>query len=349
MSDSSEEKSLPASDKKIRDARQKGQVVKSKDLVTGVALAASSIYLGWAIPAIGDRVQALLGAVAERAYTEPFEQVWPMALDLMRQVLLGVALPLLAITLAAVALTNLVVMRGFVFSVTPLTPNFKHVNPAEGVKRIYSIRGLIEFAKSLVKIAALLVAFVIVFRSHLQDLMMLSSCTASCQLAAFGAMVRPLMATALVAFIVVGLIDVLLQRWLFQRDMRMTRSESKRERRDMEGDPTILRQRRRQREEAHSQSSARGVAKATLLIGTPGLWTVGIRYVRGETPVPVVVSRAEPGEAAETIERARAAGFAVVRDDGLAQLIARTARTGEPVPRHAFQQVADLLVSAGMI
>ncbi|MFB0874359.1 MULTISPECIES: EscU/YscU/HrcU family type III secretion system export apparatus switch protein [unclassified Sphingobium] len=349
MSDTSEEKSLPASDKKIRDARDKGQVVKSKDLVTGVALLATSLYVASMAAGQRDRIEALFILLGRRAHGEAFDQVWPMALTGVRQLLLTVSLPLLVITLAAVILTNIGTMRGFIFSVTPITPNFKHINPAEGVKRLYSLRSIVEFVKALVKIGALAAAFVIVFRLHLQDLMLLSVCTTSCQFAIFVAMARPLMATALVAFILVGLADLLLQHWLFQRDMRMTHNEAKRERRDAEGDPTILRQRKRQRDEMHGHSGRKALNRPTLIIGSPGRWCVGVRYVRGETPVPVIVWRTPPDMAADAIGRARDEGIAIARNDDLSEMLARVGRSGEAIPRHLYQRVAGMLVAKGLI
>lgn len=348
MSDTTEEKSLPASDKKVGDARSKGQVAKSRDLVTGFTLLAASVYVVWAGATTSAQVEALLALMAERAYSEPFAEVLPAALALAGRILLGLALPLMGITLVAVILTNIASMRGFLFSVTPVTPNFKHINPIEGLKRIYSMRSLVEFFKSVIKIGALSAAFVLVFRVHLQDLMLLSTCSASCQFGVFAAMAKPLMATALIAFILVGLADLLIQQWLFRRDMRMTRGEAKRERRDAEGDPTILRQRRRQREEMR-HGGGPAIGRENLLIGVPGAWAVGIRYVRGETPVPVIVSRLAPEETAAGIARAQSDGIAIAADEPLAEMLARTGRVGEPVPRHMFQAVADRLVAAGQI
>lgn len=349
MSDASEEKSLPASDKKLRDARDKGQVAKSKDLVTGFGLLAGVLYLAYAAAGARDRIEALFLLVTHRIHVDPFDEVWPVVVRAAFETVLSLIVPLLAVMLGAIVLASVISMKGVVFSVTPVIPDFKRVNPGEGFKRIFSLRSVVELVKSLVKIVALGTAFCIVIRSELPDLMRSSTCGASCQIATLLAMTRPLVATAVIVFLVVGLADHFIQKWMFGRDMKMTKSEVKRERRDSEGDPTILRRRKELRQETGKHGARGGAQAATLMIGAPGCWTVGIRYVRGETPAPVVVSRSAPEEASALLDLAVAAGTVIRRDDALSTLIARAARAGEVVPQKSFQQVADLLVSAGLI
>lgn len=347
--ETSEEKSQPASDKKIRDAREKGQVAKSQDLVAGMMLLASVTYLAFSLTTAQGRIAELVDLIARRVHTDPFVELWPAVLAMAGSILVNLSVPLLAVTAAAIVLTNLVVMRGFVFSVTPITPNFENINPVSGAKRIFSLRSVIEFLKALFKVAVLATAFVVVFRMGLQALMLSSICGEPCITNTFKSLLQPLILTAVIAFIVVGLVDVIVQQWLFQRDQKMTKSEQKRERRDAEGDPAILQQRRKERREMQAYATKTGLMNASLLIGAPDGWTVGIRYVRGETPVPVIVCRATPSQSRTMITEALLTDIPVIRDPALADAMARAARTGQPVPERMFQRVADLLVAAKLI
>jgi type III secretion protein U len=349
MSQTSEEKSLPASDRKIRDAREKGQVAKSQDLVAGIALFTSTTYLAFALESEQSKIEELIDLVARRVHIDPFADLWPTVTVFAGSILTGLVIPLLAVTVSAIVLTNLIVMRGFIFSTDPITPNVEHINPVSGAKRIFSMRSVVEFFKALFKVAALATAFVVVFRMGLQGLMLSSSCGASCVSATFKALLQPLIITAVIAFVIVGVIDVLVQNWLFRRDMKMTKSEHKRERRDADGDPAILQQRKKERREMQAYATKTGLMNASLLVGAPDGWTIGIRYVRGETPVPMIVCRASPTQARTMIKEALLTDIPVVRDSGLADAIARSARTGEPVPEKMFQRVADLLVAAKLI
>lgn len=349
MSETSEEKSLPASDKKIRDAREKGQVSRSQDLVAGTVMIASISYLAFHLADERMKIEELVDLVARRVHVDPFAEVWPTVLTLAGGILTGLAIPFLVVTIAAIVLTNIIVMRGFVFSTTPITPNFEHINPVSGAKRIFSMRSVVEFLKALIKVTTLAAAFVIVFRMGLQALMQSSACGAPCVTNTFKALLQPLIITAVIVFFLVGLVDVLLQNWLFKRELKMTKTEQKRERRDAEGDPAILQQRQKQRREMHSLATKTGLMNASLLVGAPDGWTVGIRYVRGETPVPMVACRASPTQSRTMITQALLTDIPVIRDTGLADSIARSARTGEPVPEKMFQRVADLLVAARLI
>lgn len=348
MSQTSEEKSLPASDKKLRDARRKGQVSKSQDLVSGVVILASTIFLAMVGGDVQDKVAALIDLVS-RIYEDPFAEVWPRVVAIGLKILVDLSVPMLLVSVAAIILTNIGAMRGLVFTVEPITPNPEHISPIAGFKRIFSMRGVVEFFKALFKIVALGAAFVLVFRVGLQALMQSSACGPSCISGSFFSILQPLVITAVVGFLIVGIVDVLLQNWLFGRDMKMTKTERKRETRDADGDPMVRQQRQRQRREMQALATKTGLMQASLLIGTPEGWTVGIRYVRGETPVPMLVCRAMPDQARTMITEALLAGIPVVRDDGLATAISRAARTGEPVPEACFQPVADLLVAARLI
>lgn len=349
MSGPTEEKSLPASDKKLREARAKGQVAKSQDLGTGVALLAAVVYLAFAVADRQAGVLALFDMVAERAWREPPAALWPDLRAAAAGILLGLAVPLLLITLAAVVLTNLTVMRGVIFSTEPLMPKFEKIDPVGGAKRIFSLRSVVEFLKALFKIAMLATAFVIVFRSGIGALLMSSSCGAECFRASMEGLLRPLILTAIASFLIVGSIDVMVQQWLFRRDMQMTKSEMKRERKDAEGDPAILQQRHQNRRDMQASAAKVGIAQASVVIGAAGDWAVAVRYVRGETSVPVVVARAAPSQSADLAAQARALDIPVVGDAALAAAVARAARTGDPVPTDLFQRVADILVGARLI
>jgi type III secretion protein U len=347
MSQQTEEKSLPASAKKLRDARKKGQLPKSQDLVTGMVILACSLCVVVMAPDILARVEALLFE-AGRIYIEPFAQVWPRLRTVGLDVLLAATLPLFAVTVTTVILTNIVVMRGMVFSAEPLKPKYERIDPVAGFKRIFSMRSVIEFLKALTKLSAVAVAFIIVYRLGLQRLMESPYCGTACLYATFLGLLKPLVITAILAFLVVGGFDVLMQRWLFAREMRMTKSEQKRELKDTDGNPMVKRERQRLRRDMQSLSAKRGLQHASLIIGAPGEWVVGLRYVRGETPVPVIVCRAEPEQSQQMIQDAQQLRLPYAVNGSLAERIAqRTA--GEGVPETTFQAVADILVGARLI
>ncbi|MDU8644092.1 MULTISPECIES: EscU/YscU/HrcU family type III secretion system export apparatus switch protein [Pseudomonas syringae group] len=348
MSESSEEKSQPASDKKLRDARKKGQVAKSQDLVSGMVILMCTLCISVLLPKARAQVEALIDLTA-LIYIEPFAEVWPRLLDHAEQIVIGITVPVVAVTVSAVILTNIVTMRGVVFSIEPIQPDIKRINPTEGFKRIFAMRNLIEFLKGLVKVVLLALAFYVVGRQALQALMESSRCGEGCIESTFYLVLKPLVFTVLAAFLLVGAVDVLMQRWLFGREMKMSHSEQKRERKDIDGDPMIKRERQRQRREMQALATKLGLGRASLVIGDSGGWVVGVRYVRGETPVPIVVCRASSQDSSTLLAEALSLGIARWPDASLAEMIARRSVAGDPVPENTFQAVADALVAQRLI
>ena len=348
MNDTSEEKSLPASRKKLDDARKKGQVAKSQDLVSAVGLFAATLYIVVAYPGFAVKLNELFG-LATQVHSEPFGALAPRLIELGVTILLETAVPMLAVVALAAMLTNFVAMGGPVFSFETIAPKFDNINPASGFKRIFSMRSVIEFLKAAFKVAALAIAFVVVFRMGLNALMQAPACGLPCVYDTAIAVIQPLTITALIVFLLVGIVDLLLQRQMFMREMRMTKTEAKREFKDMEGAPEIKRERRRLGQEMSSGTIKLGLKNASILIGRPGDAVVGLRFVRGETPVPTVVCRAQGGPANVLMTEANLLGIPVVNDGELARGILNDAGLGDPVPDGLFQPVADILVAANLV
>lgn len=343
MSQTSEEKSEPASDRKIREARKKGQVQRSQDFVSALVLLGCSLYL-LSLPAY---VKAEFTAMVDLAATvdsEPFETVLTRMAALATTFMANITLPLVAIIVIAVTIGNILVMGGFVFAIDPIKPDFNKINPAKGFERIFSVRGIIEFLKMVFKVVAVASVLLLILRGGIASLVQAPSCGGPCMQSAFFALLRPLMIVAVLAFGTLGLIDILLQRWLFKRDQRMTKTETKRERKDTDGDPLLRKERDRQRRETATSQVRAGLAEAVVLIGAAGGDVVGIRYRRGETSVPFVVCRARAQNSGQMLREAASLGIPIHEDADLARSIARRGRPGDPVPEAYFQPVADILV-----
>jgi type III secretion protein U len=159
---------------------------------------------------------------------------------------------------------------------------------------------------------------------------------------------KPLAAIAAVTFLAIGLFDVLIQRQLFLRDMRMTRTENKRERKELEGDPLIRRERRRHRVLQVTGGMVNvGISRAVIAI-MHGNRVVGIRYRMGETPVPFVVCRADGEAGVAMLAELRERGIPIVDDADFVAALAARHRPGDMVEADLFSAVARALVGAGI-
>jgi type III secretion protein U len=346
LKEESEQKSLPASDKKLRDARKKGQVSSSRDLVSGFGLFAVVIYLLFTWTMTRDQVLQLVDVVAG-TYHQTFVERWQMAVAAASGVVFYAIVPAVVILVLTSIVVGMAATLGPVFSFESVKPNFEHINPASGLKRIFSMRNAVEFLKGLVKVVAVGVALWLVLRSFLQPLLETPSCGKFCVVPLLLEAIKPIIVVTLLAFIVIGFFDVGLQRWLFLRDMRMTKTEMKRERKDMEGDPHIRTERNRQRRMLATQATRLGLKHATVVIAH-GDHLGAVRYDRQHTPIPTVVAKAAGARAHALRAEALSLGIIVVDDPELAPALAKQ-RPGDVLKRDLFGAVAGVLVRNGLV
>lgn len=344
MAEEAEEKRLPASDKKLRDARRKGQVSQSRDLVSGFTFLAALAYLYFSWPMLFRRFSELVQTVTLAG--DSFGEVSLRAIRHSFSLLMLATLPLVGIVVVFAVAFGMLGTFGPVFSFEQLKPQFDHINPAKGLQKILSLRNVIEFTKGLIKVVLLASLFVFILAAWLQPFFDAPGCGPSCLEPIIKAVLTPLGVAAALAFVVIGLIDVPIQRWLFLRDMRMTTTEYKREHKDLEGDPLIRHEQQRQRREAVMQPAKLGVRNAVIVF-VSGDRALALRYVKGETPVPTVVAKGQGRAADEIMAQARQAGIPIV-EDAAAEALFENANTGSYIGQQVFSPVVRYLVRLGL-
>ncbi len=347
MSEETEEKRLPASDKKLRDARQKGQAWQSHDLVSAVALLFALAYLNMAWPDIAARVDRLLDTVIE-ATTQPFEAEIGRVSEEFGWAVLLTLLPLAIVVVVATVLSAAVIMGGPVFSSEPIKPKFENINPVKGLQRIVSMRNVVEFAKGLVKLLLLTVLFVIILLAWLRPIVEAPGCGDTCLIPVILGIVTPLGFAAAIAFIVIGLADLPIQRQLFMRDMRMSTTEYRREHKDVEGDPLIQREFQRLRRETLSAPKKLKV-KDSSFVAVVADRAVGLRYVGGETRIPVVTAKGSGKLGMTIVAEARRHSIPIVEDRELLDALFKGSRAGEYIKPDTYPVVVRHLRQLNLV
>ncbi|RJT30047.1 EscU/YscU/HrcU family type III secretion system export apparatus switch protein [Mesorhizobium waimense] len=344
MSDTSEEKAHAATPKKLSEARKKGQISRSSDFVRAGGTCAGLGYLWLRGSVIEDKCHETL-LLTDKLQKLPFDVAVRQELVLLIELTLATVGPLLGTLVAAVILTGLLANGGFVFSLEPMKPNFGKINPFEGLKRMASMRSVVEVGKTLFKVMVLSATFSLVLLGMWKSMVYLPLCGMGCLGVVFTE-AKLLLGIGAGALLVGGLIDLLLQRALFLREMRMTKTEVTREVKEQQGTPELNNERRRIRDEAAGEPPL-GVNRATLVFRGKAI-LVGLRYVRGETGVPVLVCRAEGEAASRMFSEAQALRLEIVNDHDLAHQLISTTKLGNAVPMQYFEPVARALFAAGL-
>jgi type III secretion protein U len=343
--DSSEEKNLPASQKKITDARKKGKTPNSKDLVSGFTMLAATLYLLSQWPTMRDRLVKLVDLISTST-ERPFAEAWQNAVYGTIDAMVMTTVPLLVVVLIVALVMGMAATGGPVFSFESMKPDLEKISPMSGAKRIFSSKNVIEFAKSLAKVVILTIAFWSVLRGFIPPLFQLPACGENCLGQMVVATLQPLAITAAIAFVVIGVLDLPMQRHIFLKDMKMSLTEKKKEMKELEGNPLIKAARRRIQFEMQGPKVVKGVRHAALVI-TQEDRVVGLRYDREEVPVPLIVSKGR-GEAGDTmLAEARSLGIPVVEDASLLEMLIGQA-VGDRIPSESFTDVARLLVRFGI-
>lgn len=301
MSGESEEKTLPPTRHKLKKAREKGQVVTSKETLSSITTLVVLLYLYARRDAIWRDLQTLFAVQPAPGLTllADLEQRGRLALDLAT----GIVAPVFALVIALAVLGGVAISGGPVFSFEPLSPNFDKLNPASGFKKLFGRAAWMRLLMHLVRITAIGALLTVMLWDQMGALIPAAPCGITCIGRATDSVIAPLLVGLTAILILSGLLDYLVQRADFIRQQRMSVTEMKREFKEQDGNPQIkgaLRQMQRDMVDAPT-----GIAQATLLLRDGTRELVAIRFVRDDTPAPLVVARARGAAAIGRALRAR--------------------------------------------
>lgn len=298
--ESSEEKNLPPSQHKLRKAREKGQVVTSRESLASLS---TGLVLAWLFirrESIGADLQALF--VLDLDPGLEFMARLAEKTRLSLRLAAGLVLPVLVGVVAVAVLAGMAVSGGPVFSAHPLIPDFNKLNPASGFKKIFGRRALMGFLMHLVRLSVLLVVPALILWGQFGALFAAPPCGMGCTASAIWAMLVPVLVAILAMLILTALFDYLVQRAGFMHEQRMSITEFKREMKDQDGNPLLKGQMRSDQRAMVERPT--GLAQATAVIHAAPDLAIGLRYVEGDTPAPLVVIRARGAESVSRLLRA---------------------------------------------
>jgi len=318
----SEEKKFPATARKLREARKRGEVAKSKELTSFAAFTVVFLVLWLAAPHFIEHASSIIGRAIDIA-EPPGPGLASTGLDKARAMAvdaLWILLPLLIGGIVAACIVGVIQTRGL-FSMEAITPKMERINPAAGLKNLFSLRQLFELGKLLVKLALLLGALGLIVFASLDVLVSAIYTPAEDVLRIAGHCALLLAGWSAVIYGVTSLIDYGHQKYEFMKRQRMTVEELRREQREEMGDPSVRASRR-----AVARSNAYGgladrVASSNLVIANPTHVCVALYYMAGETLLPRVVAKGVDAMALRIRAVAESAGIPIIEDPPLARRV----------------------------
>jgi type III secretion protein U len=341
------EKTEEPTRKKLDDARKKGQSPKSQDVNAAAGLVGLLIALVVMAESMLDRLsQMLLRALHQGLAAGSNEDMLALMVDMLKTGIMAV-LPFIAVSVALGFVASFAQV-GFNLSFEPISPKFDKLNPAEGLKKLFSVRSLIDFLKMVVKAIALGAVLWVLIQGMVPLLVGATYFDpAGVGLLGWKSMIKLLAAGCLV-FVVVGPVDFGLQLWLFKRDQKMTKDEVKREHKESEGDPQLKGQRKQIAQEMATSPPEKRVPGASVVVTNPTHYAVALRYEPGETPLPVIVAKGMDAEALRIRAIAEKSGVPIVGNPPLARALHKL-QLDDPVPEELFEAVAAVLRWVGYL
>lgn len=340
------EKTEDATSKRLSDARKEGQVAKSIELTTGVALVTIFLCLKIFIGYIGDgfinSFYLYYGNISKFT-KEPV--LVSRAQSLINDVIVAIillVLPLMLISMVVAFITTLVQVK-WQISTKPLEPKFNKFNPITGFKRMFGKDKIFELIKSIVKIV---VIFLIVYQ-ELKDsigfLSQLYSLTLMQAIALVGDMVINLGLKISYIYFGIGFVDYIYQKRKFKKDMRMSKQEVKDEFKQTEGDPQIKGRIRQKMREVSTQRMMKQLPEADVVITNPTHLAVAIKYDRSAEGAPIVIAKGADHLAARIREVAKENQIEIVENKPLARMLYFNVEIGQEIPSELYQMVAEVL------
>ena len=341
--DSAQDRDFPASSKRRQQAREKGQVARSRDLSSSLLMVttAAAVYYGGAW-FFGQGMQVLHeGLSVPAAAAHDPRRMLEFAATVARDGLL-VALPLLLLSVV-VCIAGGVALGGWVFSLEALAPDFTRLDPVAGIQRMFSISGLVELGKAMLKTAVIGSLLALVLWSRRGELLSLLGVAPSQAPALLGSLCGHAFVWLASATLLVAAVDVPWQIVQLNKKLKMSRQDLKDEMRESEGNPEV-RQRLRalQRERARRRMMA-AVPKADVVVTNPTHFAVALGYEQGRQRAPVVLAMGADRVAARIRELAVEHGVAVVEAPPLARALYRYAELEQEIPVKLYNAVALLL------
>tara|TARA_Y100001934_G_C12343023_1_gene771233 strand:+ start:361 stop:1440 length:1080 start_codon:yes stop_codon:yes gene_type:complete len=341
--ESFQEKTEQATPKRREDARRKGQVARSSELSSIAILATGLLALSGLGPYMLDQLGVFMidaltnGVKVEINSTNLYLHTGSWVLGYAR-----IIVPIVALLVVAALAVNYAQV-GVLFTLQPLTPKAERISPFSGIKRIFSSKGLVELAKSLFKIGAVVYVTYLTISADINNLVSYMDMGVGQIFTLSGDIILTLAFRIILLLLIMAILDYSFQRWDYEKNLRMTRQEVREEVKQQEGDPMVRSRVRNLQREMSQQRMMDDVMTADVVVTNPTHVAVALKYDMENMPAPLVVAKGQRLVAQRIKEVARDAGIPLVENKPLARALFKVVQIGDEIPEDLFKAVAQVL------
>lgn len=341
--DTSQERTEEATPKRLEKAREEGQVARSRELNTTILLVGGAMGILMFGPLAAEHMLAMfkMNFAFDRRLMQTDNFMFSYLGGSVSEALLAVLPLLLLLSIASVI--GSIAVGGWLFSPKALVPRASRLNPIEGIKRMFSLKSLVELAKSAGKVLVVASLAVLILVAYHEQILYLSDEALNPAIAHSIAIFTWSLLALAASTILIALIDVPFQIWDHAKKLKMTLQEVKDEMKDTEGKPEVRgRIRQLQRELAQSRMMAE-VPEADVVITNPSHYSVALKYDMHGQAAPRMVAKGVDLVALKIREIAKAHGVTQVEAPLLARAIYYTTEIDQEIPEGLYLSVAKVL------
>ncbi|MDE7353761.1 MAG: flagellar biosynthesis protein FlhB [Acetatifactor sp.] len=343
------ERTEPATQKKLTDARKEGQVAKSREIANCMGLLALFLVLKFWVGHMGIQLMEVFPGIYNwipdattfwQGYM-PEKEINIVFRTMLLDVLIIIA-PILLVGLAVAFICDIAQVK-WQPTLKPLHPKFSKLNPLKGVKKLFSLNSLVELVKSIAKIGLILY----ICYGYLKDkwilLLNLYDWTLMQALELAATVVTDLGIRISAIYILIAAADFIYQKVKFKNDMKMSKQEIKEEYKQQEGDPQIKGKIRQKMREASMRRMMQDLPKADVVITNPTHYAVAVKYDPDVADAPIVLAKGEDHLALRIKEIAKENKIEIVENKPLARMLYANVDVGQAIPPELYQAVAEVL------
>ncbi|MCZ8639618.1 EscU/YscU/HrcU family type III secretion system export apparatus switch protein [Escherichia albertii] len=324
-------------DKKLKDASKKGQILKSRDLTVSLIMLVGTLYLGYVFDV--HHIMSILEYILDHN-AKP--DIW----DYFKAIGIGWLKTIVPFLLVCMFTTILVswFQSKMKLATEAIKLKFDSLNPVNGLKKIFSLKTLKEFVKAILYIVFFCLAIRVFWGNNKSLLFKTLDGDIISLLSDWGEMLFLLVLYCLVSMIIILIFDYIAEYFLFMKDMKMDKQEVKREYKEQEGNPEVKSKRRERHQEILSEQLKSDVSNSWLMIANPTHIAIGIYFKPNLSPIPLISVRATNQVALAIRRYAQEIGIPVITDKKLARKIYATHRRYDYVSFENLDEILRLLL-----
>jgi flagellar biosynthetic protein FlhB len=329
--------------KRKAEAREKGQIARSKDLSASLVLISSLGVLTFWSSSMGAKSAALVRISLEGLRPGLVTPTSVSTLFLKSGLAMGQILAPIWLCLVVTAIAANCLQGGFLFSTERLTPDLTRIQLFGGLKRLFSGKSLVELAKSLLKVGFIGLLVYSFFKSRFMSFLTLTHQDTGQLLSLLKSTSFQLSGKVVVLLLFLGVADYFYQRYLFKKNLRMTKQEVKDEMRQVEGDPRVKARMKSLMRQLASRRMMAAVPEADVVVTNPTHLAIALKYDSATMIAPQVVAKGRGFVAMKIIALAQEAGVPRVENRALARSLFRQVEVGETIPTSLYRAAAEVL------